>query len=435
MRTVITLAMILFAAAAAAVEWELVGVLPDDYNSVRCLEADPDHERLLMGMLRGYRLYLIPHDAWLIREDPQVEFPVYCFASDPSDSTTLFTGRSTSYWDGQIMDNSGLVILGNTVWFGGPVEGLARDPSQYDRLFACSAPWYSGPGEIVRSEDGGSNWTTVHSFSMSIGGTAVAVAANGDVYVGYGVPGYPYDDHGILRSTDHGESWDAVSGDMPLAAHIGDIEIDPADSQHMYVRQGGWWEPADPALGIYETTDGGQHWSQILSGNSMDLSMHPEDASILVTSGMMLTRNGGNSWEDISGNLPLNGGIYCTISSSDDRIYVACCDSVFATYLDLTAADSEVVPSPVNLSIHPNPFNPLLTILFSLSYRDHARVSVYDVSGREIICLADGMFGPGFSYLTWSGVDCRGRPLASGVYLVILTANNQISTQRAVLLK
>jgi len=202
------------------------------------------------------------------------------------------------------------------------------------------------------------------------------------------------------------------------------------------VRQGGWWEPADPALDIYETTDGGQHWNPILSGNTLDLAMHPEDASILVTSGMMLTRDGGDSWEDISGDLPLNGGVHCTISSTDDRIYVADnFDGVFATNLDLTAVDTEVGSPPRSLEVYPNPFNPRATIRFSLNKRQHVRVTVYDVSGYEVALLADGVFGPGVTELTFSGKNRRGRPVPSGVYLVRLTAGSHGATNRAVLLK
>jgi hypothetical protein len=70
----------------------------------------------------------------------------------------------------------------------------------------------------------------------------------------------------------------------------------------------------------------------------------------------------------------------------------------------------------------PNPFNPMVTIAFSLERQGRARIVIYDVSGRCVRILQDRDTGPGSHSVTWDGVDGRGRNVASGVYYCRLDA-------------
>ena len=44
-------------------------------------------------------------------------------------------------------------------------------------------------------------------------------------------------------------------------------------------------------------------------------------------------------------------------------------------------------------------------------------------------------WNPGCHQVTWDGRDARGRPMASGVYLVELEAGERVSTQKLMLLQ
>ncbi|MCB2204692.1 T9SS type A sorting domain-containing protein [bacterium] len=79
---------------------------------------------------------------------------------------------------------------------------------------------------------------------------------------------------------------------------------------------------------------------------------------------------------------------------------------------------------------HPNPFTTTTTVGFSLPESRHVRVSVYDMSGREVQCLADGMYPAGTTQLQFKRGD-----LPSGMYLVRLTAGNVARTRMMHLLK
>jgi 1,4-alpha-glucan branching enzyme len=86
------------------------------------------------------------------------------------------------------------------------------------------------------------------------------------------------------------------------------------------------------------------------------------------------------------------------------------------------------------LGAHPNPFNPRTNIAFELPAEQHVRVAVYDVKGREVAVLADGVFEAGRSAIPWHATNGGGE-LASGVYFVRLEAGETVDSTKAVLLR
>jgi hypothetical protein len=84
---------------------------------------------------------------------------------------------------------------------------------------------------------------------------------------------------------------------------------------------------------------------------------------------------------------------------------------------------------------HPNPFNPVSTIGYSLETGSVAEIVVYDVTGRRIRTLVSGFVPAGQHETTWDGRDDTGTPVASGVYLYQLRAGDVAETRRMTLVK
>jgi glycosidase len=84
---------------------------------------------------------------------------------------------------------------------------------------------------------------------------------------------------------------------------------------------------------------------------------------------------------------------------------------------------------------YPNPFSPSTTIGYSLPSRSRVRLSVYDVAGREVAVLAEGMRAAGPQEASWDGVDDTGRPASAGVYFVLLDAGRETRTSKITLVK
>lgn len=95
------------------------------------------------------------------------------------------------------------------------------------------------------------------------------------------------------------------------------------------------------------------------------------------------------------------------------------------------------IPSALRLlPVHPNPFNPSATIRYELPAMEHVTLTVYDVSGRVVKTLVDGVMPSGANQVVWHGDDTRGARVASGVYVVKLgSAHAAPQTQKMVLLK
>lgn len=89
----------------------------------------------------------------------------------------------------------------------------------------------------------------------------------------------------------------------------------------------------------------------------------------------------------------------------------------------------------ISLSIGPNPFSALATIEFSISAAANVTADVYSVRGERVRRFESKAYNEGAARMLWDGKDDTGRALPSGVYLVKLTANNSIATQRVTIVR
>jgi hypothetical protein len=72
----------------------------------------------------------------------------------------------------------------------------------------------------------------------------------------------------------------------------------------------------------------------------------------------------------------------------------------------------QIVPRSFSLSQNfPNPFNPETHIQFCVAQKQTVSVRVYDVLGREVAILVDGVRTPGTYTAFWNA-----RKISSGVY-------------------
>lgn len=79
---------------------------------------------------------------------------------------------------------------------------------------------------------------------------------------------------------------------------------------------------------------------------------------------------------------------------------------------------------------YPNPFNPRTTIGFTLEREARVRVEVYDLRGRKVDTVFDGVQPAGLHRLEY-----QPRGLASGSYVILMRAGSFRATQRMTLVK
>lgn len=107
------------------------------------------------------------------------------------------------------------------------------------------------------------------------------------------------------------------------------------------------------------------------------------------------------------------------------------CQESLAT-ADASASQAAVLPESFALhAVYPNPFSRSTQVAFDLPEASDVRLVVYDVLGREVAHVTEGSYRAGTHRVRFEA----GRALASGVYVLRLTAGAHVLTRQVVLVK
>lgn len=190
---------------------------------------------------------------------------------------------------------------------GGRVAAVVGIPGQPNVYYAGA-----GGGGVWKTTDGGNSWEAVFKDqpTASIGAIALAPSNPNLVWVGTG-EGNPRNDvidgRGVFFSPDAGKSWKFMG--LADVGQISRIVIDPADPDVVFVAAlGHVWGP-NPDRGVFRTADGGKTWQKVLFVNdttgAADLVMVPGNPRVLFAGLWQFVRR---PWELVSGGP--GSGIY-----------------------------------------------------------------------------------------------------------------------------
>lgn len=113
--------------------------------------------------------------------------------------------------------------------------------------------------------------------------------------------------------------------------------------------------------------------------------------------------------------------VTCPALATSGMIWVPCCGVV----------DAQDAPRAFELQgNHPNPFNPVTTIDYSLSVTTNVRLSVFSLAGEHVATLVDGPQAAGAHQVSFDASQ-----LSSGLYLYRLEADGRSLTGRMLLIK
>lgn len=152
-----------------------------------------------------------------------------------------------------------------------------------------------------------------------------------------------------------------------------------------------------------------------LPGDEADLQLlHYNDATL--------------TWEDITTSLDTANDRICGKTTSFSPFALAVTDPATG------------VPTPVvvRTALHPNqpnPFNPRTTIRYDLRRAGPVTLRVFDLQGRRVRTLRDGVEAAGPHSVDWDGTDDAGRRVATGVFLYRLEAGEFVRVRKMVLIK
>ncbi|HWR83105.1 MAG TPA: FG-GAP-like repeat-containing protein [Candidatus Deferrimicrobium sp.] len=84
---------------------------------------------------------------------------------------------------------------------------------------------------------------------------------------------------------------------------------------------------------------------------------------------------------------------------------------------------------------YPNPFNPSTMIVFGLPHRSRVRIEIYDLLGRTVRTLMEGIRPAGHYEIPWDGLSSDGQTLSSGIYFYRLKADDYTISKKLMLLR
>ncbi len=294
--------------------------------------------RLLVGTKKG--AFVLASDAkrerWDISGPHFAGWEIYHLKGSPADPNRLYASQSSG-WFGQVIQRSD---DGGKTWHqpgtppGEPTttpDGMSKGESNkfvYDTSSETGKPltthqWYDGtphPWEFKRV------WHLEPSLTDP-----------DTVYAGV-------EDAALFRSKDGGQSWQELPG---LRGHgsgpkwqpgaggmcLHTILLDPSNPNRIFV--------AISAAGAFRTDDGGKTWKPINRGLHSQyipdpnaevghcvhrIAMHPSRSGVLFMQkhwDVMRSDDAGESWREISGNLPTDFGFPIDVHAHEpDTIYV-----------------------------------------------------------------------------------------------------------------
>ena len=184
--------------------------------------------------------------------------------------------------------------------------------------------------------------------------------------------------------------------------------------------------PAEDFLDILASTDGGTNWTTVRrinatglnQWNAYDFTMSPFD----FTFGSQVRIR----------FRAVDGGIDTIVDCGMDDFVIRSLRSSTQAVEQPTGA---VPVSYALLPSQPNPFNPSTEIRYLLPKGEKVKLTVFDVTGRELKTLVDEDMPAGSHSARWDGTDSDGRGQASGVYFYRLEAGKYTQTHRMTLLK
>jgi len=110
--------------------------------------------------------------------------------------------------------------------------------------------------------------------------------------------------------------------------------------------------------------------------------------------------------------------------------------------VQLTVEDATVGLDQISIPIvyhlaqnYPNPFNPITTLDYGLPEVSNVKLVIYDILGREVTTLVNGVQDAGHKSMIWHGTDAFGKNVGAGMYFYLIQAGEFRQVKKMVLLK
>jgi hypothetical protein len=169
-----------------------------------------------------------------------------------------------------------------------------------------------------------------------------------------------------------------------------------------------------------------------LSGEILKMITGEDKKWVLVDLALTYTHNGKMQEAkdillELKGGYSLDKDLIALIENDIADVEWQIVNGTFKQNEEFNPLESEIaIPTESCLSQnYPNPFNPSTTISYQIKASSYVTLKVYDILGREVATLVDGMKEVGYYTATFDGSR-----LASGIYFTRFVVQPQESGQQ-----
>lgn len=287
-----------------------------------------------------------------------------------------------------------------------------------DTIFAGGSI-FQVPPSLYLSTDAGSQWHNIGDTSLNYFGIGTIVLCGERLFFNGGTSQSPT----IWYSTNSGRSW--VAGDSGFPSGAKALTLECFGDRLFTVARDFW------STFVLATEANTIRWRPVHAGlnDPYDGRFATRDSVLfLVTAAKLYFLRGTSDtvWKEVRGAPGVGAP-----AVSEDYLFVNGSGGLWRRPISEVVAVSESLSHelptvPVLETNYPNPFNASTTTRFRLARRQYVTMKVYDILGKEVNVLVDGVLESGLHQLTFDGSH-----LSTGVYVLRLFAG---TTSQSVLM-
>ena len=276
------------------------------------------------------------------------------FVIAPSDGNVVYAAsagvsKTLNGFNNWVLTNNGQALASTF----NPVLSMDISSQTPDVVYAATAPYNGAGSEVFVTQNGGNTWENVTSeilpgqrYPMDISVDPTDDATAYITYSGFGT-GH------VFRTTDYGESWTDITGDLPDVP-TNAVIVDPLFPNNIYVGND---------LGVFVSIDYGETWATYQDGFPsaimiFDMKISPVDRKLRIAS------HGNGAYQRDLVEEPL-------------------------------VSNKEVLDTDFQVNIFPNPSTDLATVQFELETETQLAFNLLNGNGQLVRKLNANRFASG----------------------------------------
>ncbi len=141
---------------------------------------------------------------------------------------------------------------------------------------------------------------------------------------------------------------------------------------------------------------------------------------------LVIARLTGNRWNTLPAEIDKNKN---EVTAFTNQL------GVFGLLINRKTDDAAPVDQFILNQNYPNPFNARTTISYYLPKSTQVKIEVFNMNGKQVTALFDGIRQAGPHQIIWDGTDTSNRSLASGLYFCKISTTANAITKKMLYLK